>query len=360
MVASSADRPLSRPPSPASPSVDELTVGVAVVDAELKIEHLNPSAVTCLGIFGRAEPGRPLAQLGVLGHKLAATAARALADRQPIAERALAAGQREDARRFDAVFTPLGPGEGGDRLLIELIPVSWHREMDRWQRETWQQEALERFARGLAHEIKNPLGGVRGAAQLLSRSLADPALREYTDVIVAETDRLARLVDRLQQREAPPRQQALNIHQATERVCALVRARAPEVALERDYDPSIPALVGDLDRLVQGFLNLANNALDAGAGALQIRTRIRRAVTVADLTYRNAVAVDFIDDGPGVPAEIRELVFYPLVSGRPSGSGLGLSIAQSIAIEHGGVIRLLDEPGGRTIFQWLIPLGGKQ
>ena len=177
-------------------------------------------------------------------------------------------------------------------------------------------------------------------------------------MIVAETDRLVRLIDRLQHRDTPDRQRRVNVHQATERVCALVQARAPQVTLERDYDPSIPPVHGDLDRLVQGFLNLANNALEAGAEWLKIRTRIRRAVTIADVTYRNAVAVDFVDSGPGVPAEIRELVFYPLISGRPAGSGLGLSIAQSIAIEHGGVIRLLGEQdGGHTVFQWLIPLG---
>ncbi len=356
-MASAVNAPEATSDSAATVGLDELSVGVVVLDAETRILHLNPSAVTDLGVFGRAESGRPLADHGPLGRSLAATAERAISERQPITERALAGGAGEDERRFDAVFTPLEHGSGGARLLIELIPVSWHRDLDLWQRENWRQSALDRFARGLAHEIKNPLGGVRGAAQLLSRSLTDPGLREYTDVIVAETDRLARLVDRLQRRDAPLRRVPVNVHQATERVCALVRARAPDVALERDYDPSIPPVEGELDRLVQGFLNLANNALEAGARALAIRTRIRRAVTVADRTYRNAVAVDFIDDGPGVPAEIRELVFYPLVSGRADGSGLGLSIAQSIALEHGGVIRLIDDPDGRTLFQWLIPLG---
>jgi two-component system nitrogen regulation sensor histidine kinase GlnL len=255
------------------------------------------------------------------------------------------------------VITPVD-GAGDERLVLEFRELEQQLKIAREAKIQEQQEANRELIRNLAHEIKNPLGGIRGSAQLLERELSDPELREFTQVIVKETDRLQSLMNRLLTPNRLPRIEALNIHELTERVRTLLLAEFPgSLAVRRDYDTSLPDLVGDKEQLMQAILNVARNAAQATAGKGEIRliTRISRQVTIARNRYRLALAISIEDDGPGVPAELAERIFYPLVSGRDGGTGLGLSLAQSFVSQHQGHIEFESVPG-RTRFTILLPV----
>jgi two-component system nitrogen regulation sensor histidine kinase GlnL len=214
------------------------------------------------------------------------------------------------------------------------------------------------MVRQLAHEIKNPLGGLRGAAQLLERELPSEELREYTRVIISEADRLRSLVDSLLGPVRAPRKEAANIHELLDRVFHLVRGEAPAgIEIVRDYDPSLPAVSADRDQLVQAMLNLARNAVQVMGlrGQLTLRTRALTHATIGERRLRVAAAVQFEDNGPGVPPELRDTIFYPLVTSRPGGTGLGLAVAQDLVTRHGGIIEFDSRPG-RTVFTLLLPI----
>ena len=218
------------------------------------------------------------------------------------------------------------------------------------------------MVRQLAHEIKNPLGGLRGAAQLLERELLDPALREYTRIIISEADRLTNLLDSMLGPGRPPSKQLINVHELLERVYHLLRSEAPEgVTVDRDYDPSLPPLTVDPNHIIQAMLNLGRNAIQALSGGhipsprLILRTRAVSNVSVGTQRHRLVASIQFEDNGPGVLAEIRDTIFYPLVSGRADGSGLGLGIAQDLVSRHGGLIEF-DSAPGRTIFVISLPM----
>jgi two-component system nitrogen regulation sensor histidine kinase GlnL len=221
-----------------------------------------------------------------------------------------------------------------------------------------QQQANRELIRNLAHEIKNPLGGIRGAAQLLERELPDAELREFTQVIVKEADRLQSLMNRLLTPNRLPQIEQVNIHEVMERVRTLLHAEFPEgLEVKRDYDTSLPEITGDKEQLIQAILNVARNGAQAtgGLGEIRMVTRIARQVTIARMRYRHAIAVSIEDDGPGVPPDLADRIFYPLVSGRQGGTGLGLSLAQSFVSQHHGLIEFDSEPG-RTRFTLLLPL----
>jgi two-component system nitrogen regulation sensor histidine kinase GlnL len=216
------------------------------------------------------------------------------------------------------------------------------------------------------HEIKNPLGGIRGAAQLLERELNNPGLREYTQVIIKEADRLQDLMRRLLSPHRPMQPGPVNIHEILERVRSLLTAEFPTIlSVHRDYDTSLPELIGDREQLIQVFLNIARNAAQsigrqpdesaAGAGQITLRTRAARQATLFKRRHRLALEVQVIDDGPGIPDDIRERMFYPLVSGRAGGSGLGLTLAQSFVQQHQGTIDCASRPG-QTCFTIRLPL----
>jgi two-component system nitrogen regulation sensor histidine kinase GlnL len=212
--------------------------------------------------------------------------------------------------------------------------------------------------RNLAHEIKNPLGGIRGSAQLLERELPDPELREFTQVIVKETDRLQALMNRMLTPNRMPNVESVNIHEVLERVRILLIAEYPDrLAIMRDYDTSLPELFGDKEQLMQAILNVARNAAQAteGKGEIRFVTRVERGVTIARNRYKLAIAVVIEDDGPGVQPDIAERIFYPLVSGREGGTGLGLSLAQGYASQHDGIIEF-DSVPGHTRFTVLLPV----
>jgi two-component system nitrogen regulation sensor histidine kinase GlnL len=254
--------------------------------------------------------------------------------------------------------------EVAGHVVIELVEIEQQTRQDREERALGQAQVTKELIRNLAHEIKNPLGGIRGAAQLLEMEVQERALHEYTQVIISEADRLQALVDRLL---APHRRphvvSEVNIHEVCERVRALILAEFPRgLMVERDYDISIPDFRGDREQLIQAVLNIAHNAAQAlaerigeGNAMITLRTRIARQVTLGKQRHRLALDLHIQDNGPGVPESIRERIFYPLVSGRDGGSGLGLTLAQTFVQQHSGTIECDSEPG-RTIFKIVIPL----
>ena len=279
--------------------------------------------------------------------------------------------ERERPKAFRAMLTRIAktiPGlkeirsvQAQDRrLLLEFQQMDQQLRIEREERMLIQQQANAELLRNLAHEIRNPLGGLRGAAQLLEHELPQPALREYTQVIIKEADRLQSLMDRLLVPHRVPRYELTNIHEVLERVRSLLLAESPHgVTVRRDYDTSLPELVGDREKLIQAVLNIARNAVQAmqGRGEIVFRTRAERQVTLARKRYRVAIRLQIIDNGPGIPPEIHDRIFYPLVSGREDGSGLGLTLAQTFITQHHGMIECESSPGN-TCFTILLPVEG--
>ena len=244
-------------------------------------------------------------------------------------------------------------------ILVELAPMDNQRRLSQEQLQHAQQVAARDLVRGLAHEIKNPLGGLRGAAQLLAKALPDPALTEYTKVIIEQADRLRNLVDRLLGPQRPGQHITQSIHQVAERVCQLVSLEMPDnVTLVRDYDPSLPEMAHDPDQIEQVLLNITRNALQAlgeAGGTITLRTRTAFQITLHGTRYRLAARIDVEDDGPGVPAQLQDTLFYPMVSGREGGTGLGLSIARNLIDQHCGKIEFNSWPG-HTEFSVYLPI----
>jgi two-component system, NtrC family, nitrogen regulation sensor histidine kinase GlnL len=244
-------------------------------------------------------------------------------------------------------------------LLLEFREFDSEEHAQKDERSMDAAQANRELIRNLAHEIKNPLGGLRGAAQLLELDLPSASLRDYTQVIIKEADRLQSLVDRLL---APHRHTKtvddVNIHEVCERVRSVVLAEYPSgVFIVRDYDASLPDFRGDKEQLIQTLLNLVRNACEAfkGQGTVHLKTRVARQVTIAKQRYRLALDLHVIDDGPGIPEDIKDRIFFPLVSGRDGGSGLGLSIAQTFIQQHNGSIECKSSAAG-TDFRILLPL----
>jgi len=212
--------------------------------------------------------------------------------------------------------------------------------------------------RQLAHEIRNPLGGLRGAAQLLERELPTPELREYTRIIIGEADRLTSLTDSLLGPIRSPQRQLLNLHEILERVIVLIASEQRDaVRLVRDYDPSLPPLSADPDQLIQSLLNVARNAMQAAGpdGHIVFRTRVLGNFAIGQIRHKLVASIEIEDDGPGIPAEIADSIFYPLVTGRPDGTGLGLPISQDLVSRHGGLIEFQSRPG-KTVFMVRLPI----
>jgi two-component system nitrogen regulation sensor histidine kinase GlnL len=263
-----------------------------------------------------------------------------------------------DPLNLDCTVSPVETA--GVRLLLEFRPIDAQMRVAREEQLAQQQQANRELIRNLAHEIKNPLGGIRGSAQLLERELTDPQLREYTEVIIAEADRLQDLMNRMLTSHSVMRPGPLNIHDVLERVRRLILAEFPAVSIRRDYDTSLPDVTADREQLIQAILNITRNAAQAleGTGEISLRTRIARQVTLAKRRFRLALELQVTDNGPGIPEPIRDKIFYPLVSGREGGSGLGLSLAQSFIEQHHGVIEVESRPG-HTCFTILLPIGEK-
>lgn len=345
-------------------ALDSLSLLVAVLDCGGRVQFANTALEGALGMSRRHLHGLELAPFFSDPAALHA----ALAGHRP---------QHAAVLRFEAllrclhqaplaVHASVAPGDRQGEVLVELWPLELQARQQREQRLREEAQSHKELVRNLAHEIKNPLGGIRGAAQLLQMELqAQPALAEYTAVIVHEADRLQRLVDRLlAPHRHPQRVGDVNIHEVCERVRALVLLEYPQgLAVVQDYDTSIPEFRGDRAQLIQAVLNLVQNAAQALAGRLAagpgggaritLRTRVARQVTLARERHRLALQLHVIDNGPGVPEAIREQIFHPLVSGRDGGTGLGLSLAQTYAQRHHGLIECESRPGHTDFCLWL-------
>jgi two-component system nitrogen regulation sensor histidine kinase GlnL len=333
-----------------------LTTAVLLLDEDLRVTYANPAAETLLAQGARHLIGTPLDRSLPGNDAFLRRLAQSIHDDAGFNENELTLEVGGQPLHLHCVISPVEAGDS--RLLVELRELEQQLKIAREAKILEQQEANRELIRNLAHEIKNPLGGIRGAAQLLERELDDPGQREFTQVIVKEVDRLQSLMNRLLTPSRLPRMEPLNIHEVTERVRTLLLAEFPGgLALRRDYDTSLPDLVGDKEQLIQAILNVARNAAQAsgGRGEIRIATRIARQVTIARSRYRHAIAVAIEDDGPGVPPELAERIFYPLVSGREGGTGLGLSLAQSFVSQHRGLIEFESAPG-RTRFTILLPV----
>jgi two-component system, NtrC family, nitrogen regulation sensor histidine kinase GlnL len=342
--------------------LDAMVTSIFLLDQDLHVTYLNAAAQTLLGLGSNQALGRSIADLMRGAETLMPMFERARKGGEGVVQRELAWPAPSGVDRIlDCAVTQVILGESL-RLLLEIEDITQHRRLTRENALLAQLGGSRLMVRQLAHEIKNPLGGLRGAAQLLERELLDPALREYTRVIISEADRLTNLLDSMLGPGRPPAKQLINVHELLERVYHLLRSEAPEgVTIDRDYDPSLPALTVDPNHIIQAMLNLGRNAIQAlssfgvDAPRLTLRTRAANNVSVGVQRHRLVASIQFEDNGPGVPNEIRETIFYPLVSGRVDGTGLGLGIAQDLVSRHGGLIEF-DSAPGRTIFVISLPM----
>jgi two-component system nitrogen regulation sensor histidine kinase GlnL len=341
-----------------------LATAVVVLDERTVVRYANPAAENLLGAGAKSLFGQDFLALFGGDAALEKTLAEALVTHWDYSSQILSyARPGRDPLPLSCVLTRIEAP--GTPLLAELRPIEQQLRVEREERLVGEQLANRELIRNLAHEIKNPLGGLRGSAQLLEHELDRAELREYTQVIIKEADRLQSLMDRLLTPHRAPRVAALGIHEVLERVRSLVLAEfSSGIAIDCDYDPSLPDLVGDKEQLIQAVLNVVRNAAQAlergraagtGGGHILLRTRAVRQVTLLKHRHRLALELQVIDDGPGVPEDIRERIFNPLVSGRDGGSGLGLSLAQTFVHYHRGTIECDSRPG-RTIFRILLPL----
>ena len=340
--------------------LDLLASAVLLLDETLTFRYLNPAAENLLALGNRSATGRSFAILCRVPASLSSALDNALANNWGYTGQNLEL-QRADGEKLhlNCTVTPLRADlVPGVRLLLELHPIEHQLAASREERLIEQQQANRELIRNLAHEIKNPLGGLRGAAQLLEHELNNPSLKEYTQVIIKEADRLQDLMQRLLTPHRAMLPATVNIHEILERVRSLLTAEFPgSLRMRRDYDTSLPELVGDREQLIQAVLNIARNAAQAmrGEGQIILQTRALRQVTLAKRRYRLAMEIKVIDNGPGIPEEIRERMFYPLVSGREGGSGLGLTIAQNFVHHHLGTIDCASRPG-ETVFTLRLPI----
>lgn len=338
-------------------TLEYLATAVVVLDDESRIVYLNPAAEQLFDVSGKNLIGHPLQQVFTHTEQLTHAMQQAAHNNACYIEHDLTLGTHAHGKlQLRCAATPLQMDKSF--LLLEFHAMDRPLKLAREEQMLDQTQANRLLLRNLAHEIKNPLGGIRGAAQLLEQELEKPALREYTQVIIQEADRLRTLMEKLLSPQNSSHYSALNIHEVLERVRSVVLAEMPDgLKIQRDYDISLPALVGDKEHLIQAILNIVRNAAQAmqGHGSIVLRTRIARQVTLIKRRHRLAVMVQIIDNGPGIPAQLRDKVFYPLVSGRADGHGLGLTLAQDFVNQHHGTIEFDSEPG-RTCFTVLLPL----
>ncbi|MBV1879272.1 MAG: PAS domain-containing protein [Pseudomonadales bacterium] len=342
------------------PVLNNLNISVLSVDQGLRLCYINPSAESLLEISGNRGLKQPISSFFLNA-----------ADLEPILFEALQSGQMYTRRKVkldlftgrsvtcDYSITPYMDAEK-PRLLLELYPLDRYLRIDRDESISTHTEVTRQMVRGLAHEIKNPLGGIRGSAQLLARELKTDQLRQYTDVIIDETDRLTSLVDRLLGPNSALKPECMNIHEVLERVRTLIAMESdPPIEIHQDYDPSIPEMNLDAELMVQVVLNIARNAMqslvDINTPKITFISRVERQYTIGSIHHKLAVRMSVQDNGPGIPEALKEHLFFPMISGRSNGTGLGLSVAQAIIQQHHGLIEFDSEPGNTT-FSIILPL----
>ncbi|AMK78041.1 MULTISPECIES: nitrogen regulation protein NR(II) [Methylomonas] len=339
--------------------LDHLNEAILLFDKDLRLTYINPAGEMLL-----ADSAKHL--LGQSAHKLFKTAHNTLFNDllprlyllEPLVDRELILERLSQSITVNLSATPLLEDGKLSEILIELQQVDRHLRITKEEQLLAQQNTSRMLVRGLAHEIKNPLGGLRGAAQLLDLELQDPELKEYTQIIIAESDRLQDLMDKMLGPNKPAHKSQLNIHEVLERVRHLVTVEAAHgIMLHTNYDPSIPEIFADKNQLIQAILNIVRNAVQAvqNHGVITIKTRVQRHMTIGRKRYKLTVKIDIIDNGPGIKPELMGQIFYPMITGRAEGTGLGLSIAQSLINQHNGLIECESEPGN-TVFSIYLPL----
>ncbi|RKZ36710.1 MAG: PAS domain-containing sensor histidine kinase [Gammaproteobacteria bacterium] len=338
--------------------MENMSTAVLVFDEDMHLQALNPAAEALFGLSSRQVSGRTADEVFTGDERALRVLQRAAGGQSPMTERDLGLRVRNgEVISADCTATSIN-GSQGRVLLMEFVEQDRHKRITYEEQLRAQNEAAREMVRGLAHEIRNPLGGLRGAAQLLERELTEDGLREYTGVIIREADRLQNLLDRMVGPRSLPKRTWVNIHELTERVRVLIESEAGSgVRVERDYDPSLPEVYADADLLTQAILNVARNALQVleGDGHLLLRTRIGRQFTIGNRCHRLVARIDVVDDGPGVPDGMLETIFYPMVTGRAEGTGLGLPIAQSLVGLHGGLIECASSQA-KTTFSIFVPV----
>ena len=346
--------------------LDNLALAVFLVDENLSVKYLNPAAEEIIGTGIRHALNRLLTDfIQDTDSNLIQHIRNSIENRHPITQREVCI-KRFGANELtiDCSTTPISSKDDDAVCLLEMSPVDRMVRISREEHLLSETQATQNMMRGLAHEIKNPLGGLRGAAQLLASELNEDYLREYTDVIINEADRLRKLVDRMFGPNIKPTKETINVHNILEHIRHLAMAETPTgVEFKFDYDPSIPDIQADRDLLVQAILNIVRNAVHAvktsnNGGMVTLKTRILRRYTIADVMHRLVVEISVIDNGTGIEEEIRPQIFFPMVSGSEEGTGLGLPISQNLVNLHNGLIEFDSEPG-HTQFRVLLPLNSE-
>jgi len=339
--------------------LENLSTAILLFDETLHLKQVNPAAEVMLAVSAKQVLGTAAHDLVPADDAFIVALQHSLEAEQPRTEREVQLHlPHMQTIVVDCTFTPLRGDHNDREILVELFQRDRHLRIAREEQLLSQYNTSRTLLRGIAHEINNPLGGLRGAAQLLEQELDDESLREYTNVIIGEADRLQNLLRRMLGPNTLPQKREINIHEVLERVFTLAQAESPEgTKIIRNYDPSIPELYADPDQLIQAVLNIVRNAMQAlgDHGEITLRSRTQRQFTIGNQRHKLVARIDIIDDGPGIPPELQDELFYPMVTGRADGTGLGLSIAQSLVNQHGGLIECTSQPG-ETVFTLLLPL----
>lgn len=335
-----------------------------MLNADLHIEYINPASEDLFQISRRRATGTRLDKVMYIDDAFQVRLKNAFIDIHPISEYE-ACLQLHGGRKLiiDYVLSPLQQPEQPMLLILEISHMDRHLRIAREEQLLSEQSATRNLIRGMAHEIKNPLSGLRGAAQLLERELPSEALKEYTQIIIGEADRLQSLVNRILGPNDIPRKRNTNIHQVLEHVRQLIQVETPKdsgIGFTLDYDPGLPEIMADAEMLIQAVLNITQNAIQAldGRGQVTFKTRPLRHFTIGHTHHRLVLKTDIIDTGPGIAEDLQAHIFFPMVSGRAQGSGLGLSIAQTLINQHDGLIKMKSRPG-KTVFSIYLPLSGR-
>jgi two-component system, NtrC family, nitrogen regulation sensor histidine kinase GlnL len=341
--------------------LDNLITAVIVLDGNLKLFHINVAAEMLLGISAEQALGKPISYCFNELDGTPESLREALKFNHHFTKRR--ARWRLHNHSEITVDYSVTPNADMGMVIVEVQPLDRLLRISREEALLSSQETSRNLVRSLAHEIKNPLGGIRGAAQLLARELNSPELEEYTRIIIDETDRLRNLVDRMLGPNKPWQPRLINIHEILEHVAVVVRAEAAkQIQIVRDYDPSIPEIRGDKEQLIQATLNIARNAMQSllesdmqGSRVITIATRVQRRYTIGRRHYPLVARIAITDNGPGIPPDLIEDIFFPMITGRAEGTGLGLAIAQKLINQHQGLIECDSQPG-RTEFSIYLPL----
>lgn len=349
--------------------VDHQATALVLLNGQLNIEYMNSSAEALFARSGNQLRGQTWRQLFIPDNGLPDLLTRVLEEAVPTTQRSEKLTLAADGSRItvDITLTPL-TDDGPPYILVEFLSMDRILKISREEASLAKQEAARMLVRGLAHEVKNPLGGIRGAAQLLAIELGDQRYDEYTGIIIEEADRLRNLVDRILGSNRIPNWVSTNIHEVVERVLRLMQVEAGDrITFERDYDPSVPEITADREQLIQAVLNIVRNGMEALQSQedanpdkrMRLSTRVLRQFTIGKQRHRLVLRLRIEDNGPGIDRELMENMFYPMVSGRAQGSGLGLSIAQQVVTQHAGVIDCESEPG-RTLFSIYLPIATRE